>query len=143
MAFIQPKADVTETELAEKIFTKAGLDELPGRLLHAASRYIAAFYRKQDLPLNGMVTWGSNDLKRFHARLAGGQDLSTAISNTRSLMNARPDKTDETIEMFRNKVIEKRKAAAEEKRQAYLDSDEHKNMNDPGWRGPNGTWSND
>ena len=58
MAFIQPKADVTETELAEKIFTKAGLDELPGRLLHAAARYIAAFYRKQDLPLNGMIMWG-------------------------------------------------------------------------------------
>ena len=143
MAFIQPKADVTETELAEKIFTKAGLDELPGRLLHAASRYIAAFYRKQDLPLNGMVMWGSTDLKRFHARLTGGQDLSTAISNTRSLMLGDPDKTDETIEMFRNKVIEKRKAAAEEKRQAYLASDEHKNINDPGWRGPNGTWSND
>ena len=143
MAFIQPKADVTETELAEKIFTKAGLDELPGRLLHAAARYIAAFYRTQDLPLNGMVMWGSTDLKRFHARLTGGQDLSTAISNTRSLMHARPDKTDETIEMFRNKVIEKRKAAAEEKRQAYLASDVHKNMNDPGWRGPNGTWSND
>ena len=87
--------------------------------------------------------WGSNDLKRFHARLTGGHDLSAAISNTRSLMQARPDKTDETIEMFRDKVIEKRKAAAEEKRQAYLASDEHKNMNDPGWRGPNGTWSND
>lgn len=143
MAFIQPKTAVTETALAEKIFTKAGLDELPGRLLHAASRYIAAFYRKQDIPLNGMVMWGSTDLKRFHARLAGGQDLSTAISNTRSLMLARPDETDETIEMFRNKVIEKRKAAAEEKRQAYLASDEHKNMNDPDWRGPNGTWSND
>ena len=143
MAFIQPKADVTETELAEKIFTKAGLDELPGRLLHAAAHYIAAFYCKQNLPLNGMVMWGSTDLKRFHARLSGGQDLSTAISNTRSLMLARPDKTDETMEMFRDKVIEKRKAAAEEKRQAYLASDEHKNMNDPGWRGPNGTWSND
>lgn len=143
MAFIQPKADVTETELAEKIFTKAGLDELPGSLLHAAAHYIAAFYCKQNLPLNGMVMWGSTDLKRFHARLAGGQDLSTAISNTRSLMLARPDKTDETMEMFRDKVIEKRKAAAEEKRQAYLASDEHKNMNDPGWRGPNGTWSND
>ena len=143
MAFIQPKADVTETELAEKIFTKAGLDELPGSLLHAAAHYIAAFYREQDLPLNGMVMWGSTDLKRFHARLTGDQDLSTAISNTRSLMLGDPDKTDETIEMFRNKVIEKRKAAAEEKRQAYLASDEHKNMNDPGWRGPNGTWSND
>ena len=143
MAFIQPKADVTETELAEKIFTKAGLDELPGSLLHAAAHYIAAFYCKQNLPLNGMVMWGSTDLKRFHARLTGGQDLSTAISNTRSLMLGDPDKTDETIEMFRNKVIEKRKAAAEEKRQAYLASDEHKNMNDPGWRGPNGTWSND
>lgn len=143
MPFIQPKADVTETELAEKIFTKAGLDELPGRLLHAAAHYIAAFYRQQDLPLNGMVMWGSTDLKRFHARLAGGQDLSTAISGTRSMMLAKPDATDDTIEMYRNKIIEKRKADAEAKRQAYLASDEHKNMNDPGWRGPNGTWSND
>ena len=143
MPFIQPKADVTETELAEKIFTKAGLDELPGRLLHAAARYIAAFYRKQDLPLNGMVMWGSTDLKRFNARLAAGNSLLTAISNTRSLMIGQPDATDDTIEMYRGQVIEQRKADAEAKRQAYLASDEHKNMQDPGWRGPNGTWSND
>ena len=143
MAFIQPKADVTETELAEKIFTKAGLDELPGRLLHAAARYIAAFYRKQDLPLNGMVMWGSTDLKRFNARLAAGQSLLNALSGTRSLMLGDPDATDKTIEMYRGQVIEQRKADAEAKRQAYLASDEHKNMNDPGWRGPNGTWSND
>lgn len=143
MPFIQPKADVTETELAEKIFTKAGLDELPGRLLHAAAHYIAAFYRQQDLPLNGMVMWGSTDLKRFNARLAAGQSLLHALSGTRSLMLGDPDDTDATIEMYRGQVIEQRKAAAEEKRQAYLASDEHKNMNDPGWRGPNGTWSND
>ena len=143
MPFIQPKADVTETELAEKIFNKAGLDELPGRLLHAAARYIAAFYRKQDLPLNGMVMWGSTDLKRFNARLAAGQSLLHALSGTRSLMLGDPDATDDTIEMYRGQVIEQRKADAEAKRQAYLASDEHKNMQDPGWRGPNGTWSND
>lgn len=143
MPFIQPKADVTETELAEKIFNKAGLDELPGRLLHAAAKYIAAFYRQQDLPLNGMVMWGSTDLKRFNARLAAGQSLLHALSGTRSIMLGDPDATDATIEMYRGQVIEQRKAAAEEKRQAYLASDEHKNMNDPGWRGPNGTWSND
>lgn len=143
MPFIQPKADVTETELAEKIFNKAGLDELPGRLLHAAAKYIAAFYRKQDLPLNGMVMWGSTDLKRFNARLAAGQSLLHALSGTRSLMLGDPDDTDATIEMYRGQVIEQRKADAEAKRQAYLASDEHKNMNDPGWRGPNGTWSND
>lgn len=143
MPFIQPKADVTETELAEKIFNKAGLDELPGRLLHAAANYIAAFYRKQDLPLNGMVMWGSTDLKRFNARLAAGQSLLHALSGTRSIMLGDPDATDKTIEMYRGQVIEQRKADAEAKRQAYLASDEHKNMNDPGWRGPNGTWSND
>lgn len=143
MPFIQPKADVTETELAEKIFNKAGLDELPGRLLHAAAKYIAAFYRKQDLPLNGMVMWGSTDLKRFNARLAAGQSLLHALSGTRSIMLGNPDATDDTIEMYRGQVIEQRKADAEAKRQAYLASDEHKNMNDPGWRGPNGTWSND
>lgn len=143
MPFIQPKADVTETELAEKIFNKAGLDELPGRLLHAAANYIAAFYRKQDLPLNGMVMWGSTDLKRFNARLAAGQSLLHALSGTRSIMLGDPDATDATIEMYRGQVIEQRKADAEAKRQAYLASDEHKNMNDPGWRGPNGTWSND
>lgn len=143
MPFIQPKADVTETELAEKIFNKAGLDELPGRLLHAAAKYIAAFYRKQDLPLNGMVMWGSTDLKHFNARLAAGQSLLNALSGTRSIMLGDPDATDDTIEMYRGQVIEQRKADAEAKRQAYLASDEHKNMNDPGWRGPNGTWSND
>lgn len=143
MPFIQPKANITEAELAEKIFTKAGLDELPGRLLHAAARYIAAFYREQDLPLNGMVMWGSSDLKRFYARLAAGRSLSHALSETRSLMLGQPDATDKTIEMYRSQVIEQRKADAEAKRQAYLASDEHKHMNDPGWRGPKGTWSND
>lgn len=143
MSSNQHKAYVAETELAEKIFAKAGLDELPGRLLNAAAHYIAAFYRQQDLPLNGMVTWGSTDLKRFNARLAAGNDLLTAISNIRSLMNGQPDATDKTIEMYRDKVIKKREADAEAKRQTYLASNEHKRMQDPGWYGPNGTWSND
>ena len=35
------------------------------------------------------------------------------------------------------------RTAEEQRRQDYLNSEEHRHMNDPGWRGPNGTWSND
>jgi len=55
----------------------------------------------------------------------------------------RPENTNPEIEDIKAGKRKQAAADAEARRQAYLASDEYKHMQDPGWRGPNGTWSND
>ena len=105
-----------------------------------AAYYIADFYSKQSLPINGMVMWGSRDLKSFIQR-CDDSDERTAISNTRSVMLGKPGRKAEWIEEFKKDIIETRKAAEEKRRQDYLNSDEYKKSQDPGWTGPRGTWT--
>lgn len=141
--FIKPKADISEGDLAAKIYERCAFSEDHMRIRKHAANYIAAFYAKQDLPLNGMVMWGSRDLKKFDALLAAGKSLDTACASLRSIMAVTPQETAGEIEQAKTRIKEERRAAEEERRKAYLASDEYKHMQDPGWRGPNGTWSND
>ncbi len=141
--FIKPKADISEDDLAAKIYERCAFSEDHMRIRKHAANYIAAFYTKQDLPLNGMVMWGSRDLKKFDALLAAGKSLDSACSSLRSIMLGNPANTAGEIEQAKNRIKEERRAAEEERRKAYLASDEYKHSQDPGWRGPNGTWSND
>lgn len=141
--FIKPKADISEGDLAAKIYERCAFSEDHMRIRKHAANYIAAFYAKQDLPLNGMVMWGSRDLKKFDALLAAGKSLDTACASLRSIMAVTPQETAGEIEQAKTRIKDERRAAEEERRKAYLASDEYKHMQDPGWRGPNGTWSND
>lgn len=141
--FIKPKADISEADLAAKIYERCAFSEDHMRIRKHAANYIAAFYAKQDLPLNGMLMWGSRDLKKFDALLAAGKSLDTACASLRSIMVVTPQETAGEIEQAKTRIKEERRAAEEERRKAYLASDEYKHSQDPGWRGPNGTWSND
>ena len=141
--FIKPKADISEDDLAAKIYERCAFSEDHMRIRKHAANYIAAFYTKQDLPLNGMVMWGSRDLKKFDALLAAGKSLDSACSSLRSIMLGNPANTAGEIEQAKNRIKDERRAAEEERRKAYLASNEYKNSQDPGWRGPRGTWSND
>lgn len=109
-----------------------------------AANYIAAFYAKQSMPKNGMIAWGVRDIKSFVNRFNNG-GADAAIKGTRSVMVGKPPKDLENQYIERVKAaVRKQNADAEEKRrQAYLNSEEHRHMQDPGWRGPRGTWSND
>lgn len=109
-----------------------------------AANYIAAFYAKQSMPKNGMIAWGVRDIKSFVNRFNNG-GADAAIRGTRSVLVGKPPKDLENQYIERVKAaIRKQNADAEEKRrQAYLNSEEHRHMQDPGWRGPRGTWSND
>ena len=139
--FIKPKADISEADLAAKLIERAGVGDCDK--CKAAAYYIAAFYSKQDLPLNGMLMWGSRDLKKFASFIQAEKPLDVAVSNTRSVMAGRPENTNPEIEEVKAGKRKQAAADAEARRQAYLASDEYKHMQDPGWRGPNGTWSND
>lgn len=147
------RGNVALTDLVQKIIEKAGFvfddDEVAG-----AAYYIADFYSKQPMPVNGMVMWGSRDLKKFKTMC--DQSIQTAnssadinaaefraVTSTRSIMLGNPGRKSQWIEEIKAEYKGQRKAAEEKRRQEYLASDEHKHMNDPGWRGPNGTWSND
>lgn len=141
--FIKPKADISEADLAAKIYERCAFDEDHMRIRKHAANYIAAFYSKQDLPLNGMLMWGSRDLKKFADLLAAGKSLDTACASLRSIMAVTPQETAGEIEQAKTRIKDERRAAEEERRKAYLASDEYKHSQDPGWRGPNGTWSND
>ena len=122
--------------------------------VHTAASYIADFYSKQSMPINGMIMWGSRDLKKFKSMLDqsvqtanSSDDINAnefkAVTNTRSIMLGNPGRKAQWIEDIKAEYREQRKAAEEKRRQEYLASDEYKHSQDPGWRGPNGTWSND
>ena len=148
------RGNVSINDLVDKIMTKAGLVVDMDDDYTAAAYYIADFYSKQSLPINGMVMWGSRDLlkfKRIYDEQIQNANTSEeiqeyekkAVTSVRSIMLGNPGKKWVWIEEIKAQVRNERKAAEEQRRQDYLNSEEHRHMNDPGWRGPNGTWSND
>lgn len=140
-AFIQDdRGNVSITDLVTKMLDKAGFTVEPDDRATDAAYYIAEFYSKQSLPINGMVMWGSRDLKSFIQKCEA-YDERTAISSTRSVMLGKPGRKAEWIEELKKSIIETRKAAEEKRRQDYLNSDEYKKSQDPGWTGPRGTWT--
>lgn len=140
-AFIQDdRGNVSVVDLVTKMLDKAGFTVDADDRATDAAYYIADFYSKQSLPINGMVMWGSRDLKSFIQK-CNAYDERTAISNTRSVMLGKPGRKAEWIEELKKDIIETRKAAEEKRRQDYLNSDEYKKSQDPGWTGPRGTWT--
>ena len=140
-AFIQDdRGNVSITDLVTKMLDKAGFTVEPDDRATDAAYYIAEFYSKQSLPINGMVMWGSRDLKSFIQKCEA-YDERTAISSTRSVMLGKPGRKAEWIEELKKSIIETSKAAEEKRRQDYLNSDEYKKSQDPGWTGPRGTWT--
>lgn len=154
-AFIQDdRGNVSVTDLVDKIMNKAGMVVDMDDDYTAAAYYIADFYSKQSMPVNGMVMWGARDLQKFK-RIYDEQIQNAntseeiqeyekkAVTNVRSIMLGNPGKKWNWIEEIKAEVRAERKAAEEKRRQDYLNSEEHRHMQDPGWRGPRGTWSND
>lgn len=140
-AFIQDdRGNVSVVDLVTKMLDKAGFTVDADDRASDAAYYIADFYSKQSLPINGMVMWGSRDLKSFIQK-CNAYDERTAISSTRSVMLGKPGRKAEWIEELKKNIIETRKAAEEKRRQDYLNSDEYKKSQDPGWTGPRGTWT--
>lgn len=140
-AFIQDdRGNVSVVDLVTKMLDKAGFTVEADDRATDAAYYIADFYSKQSLPINGMVMWGSRDLKSFIQK-CDAYDERTAISSTRSVMLGKPGRKAEWIEELKKNIIETRKAAEEKRRQDYLNSDEYKKSQDPGWTGPRGTWT--
>lgn len=138
-AFIRDDSGkVSEEELAQAIVNKVGAT--CNKYYQDAARYIAAFYAKQSLPKNGMIMWGSRDIKSFFAK-HDTTDVKSAIGSTRSIMLGNPTTKAEWIEKNKAEIKAERRAEAEARRQAYLNSDEYRRSQDPGWTGPNGTWT--
>lgn len=154
-AFIQDdRGNVSITDLVDKIMNKAGMVVDYDDDYTAAAYYIADFYSKQSMPINGMVMWGARDLKKFKSIYDEQiQNANTseeiqeyekkAVTNVRSIMLGNPGKKWVWIEEIKDEVRKERKDAEEKRRQEYLNSEEHRHMQDPGWRGPNGTLSNE
>lgn len=137
-AFIKDDSGkVSEEELAQAIVNKVGAT---GNVYYLdVARYIAAFYNKQSLPKNGMIMWGMRDLKSFVAKQE--KDVKSAIGSTRSVMLGNPETRAEWIEKNKQEIKRERAEEAEARRQAYLNSDEYRRSQDPGWTGPRGTWT--
>lgn len=133
------RGTVDEESIAQSIVEKAGATG--NKYYLDVARYIASFYVRQSMPKNGMIMWGMRDLKSFIAKQ--DKDVKSAISSTRSVMLGNPETKAEWIEKNKQEIKHERAEAEEARRQAYLNSDEYKRSQDPGWRGPNGTWSND
>lgn len=154
-AFIQDdRGNVSITDLVDKIMNKAGMVVDYDDDYTAAAYYIADFYSKQSMPINGMVMWGARDLKKFKSIYDEQiQNANTseeiqeyekkAVTNVRSIMLGNPGKKCVWIEEIKDEVRKERKDAEEKRRQEYLNSEEHRHMQDPGWRGPNGSLSNE
>lgn len=138
-AFIKDdRGKVSEEELAQEIVNKVGATG--NKYYQDAARYIAAFYAKQSLPKNGMIMWGFRDIKSFFAK-HDSMDVKSAIGSTRSIMLGNPTTKAEWIEKNKAEIKAERRAEAEARRQAYLNSDEYRRSQDPGWTGPRGTWT--
>jgi hypothetical protein len=152
-AFIQDdRGNVSITDLVDKIMTKAGMVVDMDDDYTAAAYYIADFYSKQSMPINGMVMWGARDLLKFKKIYDEQiQNANTseeiqeyekkAVTGVRSIMLGNPGKKWTWIEEIKDEVRKERKAAEEKRRQDYLNSDEYKKSQDPGWTGPRGTWT--
>ena len=152
-AFIQDDRNkVSITDLVDKIMTKAGMVVDMDDDYTAAAYYIADFYSKQSMPINGMVMWGSRDLLKFKKIYDEQiQNANTseeiqeyekkAVTGVRSIMLGNPGKKWTWIEEIKDEARKERKAAEEKRRQDYLNSDEYKKSQDPGWTGPRGTWT--
>jgi hypothetical protein len=152
-AFIQDdRGNVSVTDLVDKIMEKAGMVVDYDDDYTAAAYYIADFYSKQSMPVNGMVMWGARDLKKFKSIYDEQiQNANTseeiqeyekkAVTGVRSIMLGNPGKKWTWIEEIKDEARNERKAAEEKRRQDYLNSDEYKKSQDPGWRGPRGTWT--
>lgn len=149
-AFIQDdRGTVSFINLSDVILKRAGVIDENGnttvdneQLLYSAATYIAAFYAAQSMPQGGMAAWGTRDLKSFMARL-DKMSPEDAVRSTRSIMVAKVpnDYKNEFIENVKNKVRKQNADAEEKRRQDYLNSDEYKKSQDPGWTGPRGTWT--
>ena len=149
-AFIQDdRGTVSFINLSDVILKRAGVIDENGnttvdneQLLYSAATYIAAFYAAQSMPQGGMAAWGARDLKSFMARL-DKMNPEDAVRSTRSIMVAKVpnDYKNEFIENVKNKVRKQNADAEEKRRQDYLNSDEYKKSQDPGWTGPRGTWT--
>lgn len=137
-AFIKDdRGKVSEEEIAQAIVARAGAT---GNVYYLdVARYIAAFYTKQSLPKNGMIMWGLRDLKSFVAKQE--KDVKSAIGSTRSVMLGNPETRAEWIDKNKQEIKRERAEEAEARRQAYLNSDEYRRSQDPGWTGPRGTWT--
>lgn len=131
------RGTVTEEEIAQAIVARAGATG--NKYYLDVARYIAAFYTKQSLPKNGMIMWGMRDLKSFIAKQ--DKDVKSAIGSTRSVMLGNPETRAEWIDKNKQEIKRERAEEAEARRQAYLNSDEYRRSQDPGWTGPNGTWT--
>ena len=63
-------------------------------LISSAVNYIAAFYAKQHMPRNGMIVWGTRDLKKFVSELGddyeNDEKLYNSVRNVRSIMLGNP-----------------------------------------------------
>lgn len=151
-AFVQDQGKIGFVDLLEKIMEKAGMVVDYDDDYTAAAWYITDFYSKQSMPVNGMVMWGARDLKKFKSIYDGQiQNANTseeiqeyekkAVTGVRSIMLGNPTKKWNWIEEIKAEVRKERNAAEEKRRQDYLNSEEHRNMQDPGWRGPRGTWT--
>jgi hypothetical protein len=96
--------------------------------------------------------WGARDLKKFKSIYDEQiQNANTseeiqeyekkAVTGVRSIMLGNPGKKWTWIEEIKDEARKERKVAEEKRRQDYLNSDEYKKSQDPGWRGPRGTWT--
>lgn len=142
-AFIKDDSGlISDEDLASKIIAKAqtmGVDD-DSDVVTDIALYIAAFYARQSLPINGMVMWGAKDLKSFIGRLANGK--KDAIASTHSVMLGKPfRKHIEWVEQIRDEIKAERRAEEEARIRAHLNSDECRHSQDPGWTGPRGTWT--
>lgn len=100
-AFIKDDSGkVSVLDLVYKILEKIGYDVDTNNLVTDAAYYIADFYSKQSLPVNGMVMWGSRDLNSFISKLDNGE--KNAVSNTRSIMRGNPVRKSDWIENIKN-----------------------------------------
>lgn len=113
-AFIKDDSGkVSEEELAQAIVNKVGATG--NKYYLDAARYIAAFYANQSLPKNGMIMWGSRDIKSFFAK-HDSMDVKTAIGSTRSIMLGNPTTKAEWIEKNKAAIKAERRAEAEARR---------------------------
>lgn len=106
--FIKDDSDKIDSNSADDVFKlgneilkKAGYMSEQGTmkmedhpLISTAVNYIAAFYAKQHMPRNGMIVWGTRDLKKFVSELGddyeNDEKLYNSVRNVRSIMLGNP-----------------------------------------------------
>ena len=106
--FIKDDSDKIDSNSADDVFKlgneilkRAGYMSEQGTLkmedhplISTAVNYIAAFYAKQHMPRNGMIVWGTRDLKKFVSELGddyeNDEKLYNSVRNVRSIMLGNP-----------------------------------------------------